>query len=137
MARVDVESVTRTFEAIEQPGRGFDVAMVFNDTVSGLATMIRGGQATVLPLGADISALVTNIGQVLDRYANAQDADSPLDSEDTRTLLVSLAGKGRLLRDQIADCDPNGDFSSATRIQLVSAQRQLHFPADDNYISPS
>lgn len=136
-ARVDVESVTRTFEAIEQPGRGFDVAMVFNDTVSDLATMIRGGQATVMPLGADISALVTNIGQVLDRYANAQDADSPLDSEDTRTLLVSLASKGRLLRDQIADCDPNGDFSNATRIQLVSMKSDAVLPLELCYEGPA
>lgn len=137
VARVDVESVTRTFEAIEQPGRGFDVAMVFNDTVSRLATMIRGGQATVLPLGADISALVTNIGQVLDRYANAQDADGPLDSEDTRTLLVSLASKGRLLRDQLTDCDPNGDFSSATRIQLVSMKSDAVLPLELCYEGPA
>lgn len=136
-AHIDVESVARTFEAIDQPGRGFDVAMVFNDTVSPLVTAIHAGAATLMPLGVDIPALVTSIGNVLDRYANAQDAGNLLGSEATRTLLVSLACKGRLLRDAIADCDEAGAFSRAARIQLISMKADAVLPLELCYEGPA
>lgn len=137
--RVVVESLTRTFEAAGLPGRGFDVAMVLNNTPAGapLLTAIRDGRSSLLPIGGNIPGLVTEIGRALDRYADAQDVADGLYTEEARTLLRSLARKGRQLRDALPPCEDGDGYSRASRVQIVSLKADAVLPLELCYEGPA
>jgi hypothetical protein len=137
--RIQVESMIRTFEAAGLPGRGFDVAMVLNDTPEGhpLVAAIHDGSAAALPIGGDIDTLSRQIGRALDRYADAQDEGADLSLEDPRVLLRTLARKGNLLRGALRACETAGEYTRASRIQLISLKPDAVLPVELCYEGPA